>query len=217
MTTTRPVPNFADLETVAALAADIPFDLARRAHAHTSHVPDERGIQEQTAYADTLTQDYAHTRQLCGGDAAKLALLDAEFSRYREGYRRRYVARLEAHSRCASTMITGRSNFNVRRAEKANAVEEKRPQPEHDRDRQADRGGAVVSRRKRSKRSPDVTVADHGSIALLYEKTDRGRDWCEENLPDVIRFGGGIACEPRYVGAILEALVQDGLAVGVES
>lgn len=111
--------NFAD---------DIPRDLANRAHAWTSHTPEKRGEQEISGYAAILQGDLDRLTELANKapDVAEaLARLAAEFGRYRSGYRRRFLVHLERRSRCASTMITGGSGFNVRRNEKANRAEEK--------------------------------------------------------------------------------------------
>lgn len=108
--------NFAD---------DIPRDLARAAHAGTSFVPEDRAEQERASYAAELTRDYEALAALAAkapdADAAR-ERLDAEFPRYRAGYRRRYTLMLERRSRCMSSMITGPSNFPTRRNEKANAA-----------------------------------------------------------------------------------------------
>jgi hypothetical protein len=64
-------------------------------------------------------------------------------------------------------------------------------------------------------RQPDITIQGAGAIALIVPETDAGREWCEENIvnEETIRFGGGIACEPRYLGDIVEGLRGDGLNV----
>jgi len=98
-------------------ADDIPLDLAIRAHAGTSHVPERRGEQEREDYARTLEADWQALSVLATTDD-KRATLVAEWPRYREGYRKLYLAALEARSRCVSTMIAGGSGFNVRRAQK---------------------------------------------------------------------------------------------------
>lgn len=105
---------------------DIPLDIARHAHAGTSFVPGERGAQERADYSSTLERDLAYLKKLAGTDDSKAALLDEEFERYRDGYRTRFVAMLVAKGGCVSTMIAGRSNFNVRRARKASESADKR-------------------------------------------------------------------------------------------
>lgn len=105
---------------------DIPLDLARAAHSGTSHVPEERGAQERATYAKTLAADRAKFEEWAGGDPAKLAALESEFERYRAGFCKRFLAHLSARSRCLSTMVTGGSNFPVRRAEKASDSADKR-------------------------------------------------------------------------------------------
>ena len=63
----------------------------------------------------------------------------------------------------------------------------------------------------------DFTVANHGSIFMLYAKSEAAREWVAEHLPsDAQTFGGGIAIEPRYVMDILLGIVNDGLLPSVE-
>jgi len=102
----------------------ISLTLAVSAHRGTSFVPEIRGEQERTDYANTLQVDYAVLKE--GLEPEKLAALDEEFARYSAGYLKRKLAHLHAKSRCISTMITGGSNFPVKRANKANDSEHKR-------------------------------------------------------------------------------------------
>jgi len=106
---------------------DIPEDLARHAHRGTSFVPEDRARQERDGYAATLAQDYTILSALADTDE-KRAALPAEFERYRQGYRERYLAMLSAKSRCVSTMIAGPSNFNTRRHQKSGDTADKRTQ-----------------------------------------------------------------------------------------
>lgn len=105
-----------DLEIVMA---EIPEGLARSAHAWTSFVPEDRARQEREGYARTMMADFEYLSGWADSDLKK-ADLAREFERYKAGYRRRFMAHLAAKSRCASTMITGGSGFNVSRNEKAN-------------------------------------------------------------------------------------------------
>ena len=114
-----------DAEFIDTYIGDIPIEIAYRAHAGTSHVPDERAKSELANYARQLTIDYNELRKLCDtGD--KLATLDQEFATYRERYRERYLAYLGARARCMSTMITGGSNFPVRRQQKLGHTSDRR-------------------------------------------------------------------------------------------
>lgn len=62
--------------------------------------------------------------------------------------------------------------------------------------------------------STDFDVHNHGSIALLFPMTEAAHDWVAENLPeDIMTLGAGIAIEPRYLGDILEGIVNAGLSV----
>ena len=106
---------------------DISLDLAVRAHAGTSHVPDDRGRQERAAYAATLQTDQTNLMTLADTDAKRVALAE-EFAKYRQGYQVRYTMMLSAKSRCVSTMITGGSNFKTRRASKASDTADKHTQ-----------------------------------------------------------------------------------------
>jgi hypothetical protein len=106
---------------------DIPDGLAARAHAGTSFTPAQRGEQERADYAATMARDWAALATFALTDE-KHATLAAEFLRYREGYRRRFVVLLGAKGACVSTMIAGPSGFNVRRAEKRSATADRRLQ-----------------------------------------------------------------------------------------
>lgn len=106
-------------------ANDIPLDLARAAHAGTSFDPEKRAETERAGYAATLAADLAALERYATTDA-KRATLATEFARYRDGYRRLFVAYLASRSRCMSTMITGPSNFPVRRQARINAVADAR-------------------------------------------------------------------------------------------
>lgn len=106
-------------------AGDIPMSAAVAAHAGTSFVPEKRGETERSSYSAHLEAVYEklQAHAVKGGTQDKL---EEEFSRYRAGYRQRTLAQLHSRSRLMSTMITGASNFPVRRMEKRNAIERKR-------------------------------------------------------------------------------------------
>jgi hypothetical protein len=61
----------------------------------------------------------------------------------------------------------------------------------------------------------DFQIENHGSIVLLRPLTDAARAWADEHLDsgETQHFGGAVVIEPRYVGAILEGLSDDGLTV----
>lgn len=109
-----------------AFLNDIPLDLAVRSKAGISFNPEKRGEQIREGYADTLAQDYAGFQKVIESKPDMQAALDAEFERYRQGYRQRYLAMLHSDSRIVSTMIAGPSNFPVRQMEKRNNVAHKR-------------------------------------------------------------------------------------------
>lgn len=104
---------------------DIPTSLAQSAHSGTSFVPETRAQQERDAYDEHLRNIRSWIDTIAKKHGTE-ALADAEFERYRDGYRRRYSAHLAARSRCLSTMIAGPSGFDSRRNEKRFAAERKR-------------------------------------------------------------------------------------------
>lgn len=60
----------------------------------------------------------------------------------------------------------------------------------------------------------DVTVVDHGSIIIFLPTSDAGREWIAENIgSDAMRWAGGVVVDPRYIGAIVDGAVNDGLDV----
>jgi hypothetical protein len=85
---------------------------AIRAHNWTSFSPEKRGEQMIQDYSEQLTEDLVRVREMNGDAQAYQAKYESLFSAW-----------LSAKSRCASTMITGGSGFNVRRNDKANASE----------------------------------------------------------------------------------------------
>lgn len=111
--------------TTPDFADDIPLDLARRAHAGTSFVPEDRAAHVRAEYARTLQHDWAALDALATTDE-KRAILTEAFARYRAGYQRHYTAYLSAQSRCMSTMIAGPANFPARRQAKRSATADKR-------------------------------------------------------------------------------------------
>lgn len=106
-------------------ADDIPLAVAYAAHAGTSFSPDERARGERASYAATLADDFTTLSKYATTDE-KRATLAEEFARYRERFRRLTLDLLRTRSRCMSTMITGGSNFPVRRQEKINRVADAR-------------------------------------------------------------------------------------------
>lgn len=104
---------------------DISAQLATAAHAGTSFVPERRAQQVREEYSAHLVHVRQHLEQYAT-DESRRALVDAQFERYRAGYRKHYSALLGAKSRIMSTMIAGGSNFPVRRMEKRNRTERNR-------------------------------------------------------------------------------------------
>lgn len=105
--------------------ADIPANAAAAAFALVSFTPDKRGERARADYAAALAEDLLQFEESAkiGGTAE---MVGAEFQRYREGCRSRYLAYLHSSSRCASSMITGPANFPTARMQKRNAITHQR-------------------------------------------------------------------------------------------
>lgn len=61
----------------------------------------------------------------------------------------------------------------------------------------------------------DFTLANHGSICILTAVTPAAQAWVDDHLPeDRLSWGRlGTVVEPRYVDAIVEGIVADGLVI----
>ena len=64
---------------------------------------------------------------------------------------------------------------------------------------------------------PDIRVDNHGTVVLLVPLTKAGNAWVRKHVQaeDWQWFGGGLACEPRYVGDVIEGLQEDDLWVQI--
>ena len=91
---------------------DIDWSAAVSAFNGTSHVPEQRAARVIYEYADHMLK----MRERLGED----------FETYRAGYLPKLRSWLSAHSGVLSTMIAGRSGFNVRQAEKRGATADNR-------------------------------------------------------------------------------------------
>lgn len=89
---------------------------AQDAHRWTSFSPERRGEQLIKDYNQQLSEDIAELQ--------KEVISEEVINHYIERYKALFSRWLNAKSGCASTMITGGSNFNVIRAKKANRSEE---------------------------------------------------------------------------------------------
>lgn len=87
--------------------------LAYRAFANTSFDPEKSAMLTIEQHENALNEDLNEVP-------------DSEKERYVTGFKKHFSAWLSAHSRCASSFITGRSNFDTQRAERANEIEQKR-------------------------------------------------------------------------------------------
>jgi hypothetical protein len=96
------------VETKEPILKDL-YQLCYSAHFHTSFSPERRAKDYVNEYSTMLEND--------------LILLGDNQGNYKEKFISKFSEWMSAKGRCISSMITGGSNFPVRRAEKANASE----------------------------------------------------------------------------------------------
>lgn len=106
------------------LETDPDRELCHDAHRGTSFRPNVRAQQEIDGYMDEMKAVSARFAPFVTEGNKRALMVDLE--QYRKGYLKRLNARLSAKANCLSTMITGSSNFNYRRNQKANTAEHRR-------------------------------------------------------------------------------------------
>ena len=97
---------------LAGVETDISFDEATRSRSGISFSPEKRGEQIVSSYIENLVATYEGLKKLVKTPEQQ-ELLDKEFARYREGYKKRKKVVLARDARVMSTMITGAGNFPV--------------------------------------------------------------------------------------------------------
>lgn len=107
------------------LKTDINRENARSAYHGTSFSPEKRGDGVVNSYIATM-EKLAEFITKNAKDDRQQAVAQEVFDNLKDKYKAKTLANLSAQSRCISSMITGPSNFPVRRAEKANESERKR-------------------------------------------------------------------------------------------
>lgn len=106
-------------------ATDIPYEIAFEAHRGTSFSPEKRAKSEQQSYYNFLKETYDRLKKKAI-NAGRLEEFENNFPRFQDGYRKRFLKHLESRNGLMSTMITGASNFPVRKMEKKNEIIYKR-------------------------------------------------------------------------------------------
>lgn len=61
----------------------------------------------------------------------------------------------------------------------------------------------------------DFAFSNHGSICVLMPLTRAARAWLECNVinEETQIWAGGVVVEPRYVGALVQGIYQDGFTI----
>jgi hypothetical protein len=74
-----------------------------------------------------------------------------------------------------------------------------------------------VRRSHRSETELDFKLENHGSLFLLQPLTSSAKEWMNQNLPvdspETQFWNDAIVIEPRYVDAIVDEIVGDGLVL----
>jgi hypothetical protein len=61
---------------------------------------------------------------------------------------------------------------------------------------------------------PDVLITSEGSLFLVQPVSRKGREWISESVdPDAQKWGDSIVVEHRYIEALFDGMVDDGLVV----
>ena len=61
----------------------------------------------------------------------------------------------------------------------------------------------------------DITIVNHGTLAMVHALTKRAKFWLQDNVGTESWqwFGNAVAVEPRYVGDLVDGMVESGLEV----
>lgn len=65
-----------------------------------------------------------------------------------------------------------------------------------------------------TQQSPDVLVANEGTVFLFNPLTSRAKEWLSENVqPDAQWFGTTLVVEHRYAWALAQGMQREGLVL----
>ena len=106
---------------------DLDFERIKSAFSGTSHVPETRARDRQSAYVSEMEALRDKLMPLATTDEARAAVLE-DLATYRDGYMKRFWSYIDAQGRCYSSMIVGPANFPVAQQQKRNATRDKRLQ-----------------------------------------------------------------------------------------
>jgi hypothetical protein len=161
------------------------LQLAINAHRGTSFSPEQRGASYVKEFGEQLADD--------------LTKIEGEENKayYQKKYEALFVAWMSAKCRCISTMITGGSNFPVKRAQKANEIERKRGHEFFDfREKYFERKAANERRAARAQLDPveqmkkEIEAAERlQEMMVAANKVVRSKKSPSEKLADLIALG----------------------------
>lgn len=190
----------------ATLASDIPLETARAAFRGISWTPEKRGDQTVSEYVKTLEADYADLEKCLAGKPELAPGLAVEFERYRQGYRKRYLAYLHSNARCVSSAIAGPSNFPVRRMEKRNNIAMRRLSELVD---FRNRALAAIRRGLYPELAP-IMAGDEDACARLTSKIQQA-----ERLQNVMRDTNKAMRQSAHAGPVEQAKTMAGVLLAV--
>ncbi len=191
-----------------SLMDDISQETARRAYYGVSMFSERRGDQTRADYAATLAADYESLREQAtkGGT---LDLLDEEFARYRDGYKRRQLAYLHSSARCVSWFIAGPSNFPAARMNKRADISHRRLSEMLD---FRARALSAIKRKLRPDLAP-IYASDGDAIERLEAEVSKAQALQERmKLTNAAIRKHAKGGEPAQVAALLALGYQQGTA-----
>lgn len=97
-------------------------ELAARSHMGTSWDPEKRAEQEIAGFGQYVQEVYDNLKKAAHSER-QTAFVESEIKTFQDRFAKYYNDLLARKGRTMSTFITGGSNFNVRRADKANDAE----------------------------------------------------------------------------------------------
>jgi len=57
----------------------------------------------------------------------------------------------------------------------------------------------------------DLHFTDHGSLWLMEPRTEAGKAWVAQHIPEGARWGNGVAIDPRSLEYVVMDAMGDGL------
>lgn len=73
----------------------------------------------------------------------------------------------------------------------------------------------MAKRTKRDKLEQDISIENHGSIVLVRALTPEAKQWLADSVQEEATWwAGALVVEPRYLGNLVDGMIDSGLKVG---